>query len=240
MQALIGTSGFAYKPWKGPFYPADLKDDQMLSFYGTRFRTVEINNTFYRMPKADVLSKWASQVPPDFLFVLKASRRITHITRLKDTDDSTGYLFTTAEVLGAKLGPVLFQLPPNFKKDVPRLREFLAKIPPLRQAVLEVRHDSWLDDEVYATLKERKVALCAADMGAGDEEAEKEVPLVPTAEWGYLRLRRDAYGDRDLEDWAQRVRDQPWQRAFVFFKHEEQGEAPRMAARFARILGQDS
>jgi uncharacterized protein YecE (DUF72 family) len=238
MHAFVGTSGFAYKPWKGPFYPADLKDDQMLAFYARHFRTVEINNTFYRMPKEDVLTNWAAQVPEDFLFVLKASRRITHIKRLKDDeDDSTGYLFSKAEALGAKLGPVLFQLPPNFKKDVPRLQAFLARIPKARDITLEVRNPTWLDDEVYATLREHKVALCAADMGGGDEdEPEQEVPLVATTDWGYLRLRRDTYTDADLHAWAERIRKQPWQRVFVFFKHEEEGQAPKLAARFDELF----
>jgi uncharacterized protein YecE (DUF72 family) len=240
MRAFVGTSGFAYKPWKGPFYPADLKDDQMLSYYAQHFRTVEINNTFYRMPGEDMLSKWAQQTPDDFLFVLKASRRITHIKRLKDEDDSTGYLFTKAQALGAKLGPVLFQLPPNFKKDVPRLQAFLEKIPPSRDITLEVRNPTWLEDEVYDTLRQHKVALCAADMGGDDDEPEQEVPLVSTAEWGYLRLRRDTYSDADLVAWVSRIRDQPWNRVFVFFKHEDEGQAPKLASRFMELFGDDA
>ncbi len=237
MHALVGTSGFAYKPWKGPFYPADLKDDQMLSFYARHFKTVEINNTFYRMPTEDMLTKWAEQVPADFMFVLKASRRITHIKRLKDDDDSTGYLFTKAQALGARLGPVLFQLPPNFKKDVPRLQAFLEKVPATRDITLEVRNPTWLDDEVYSALKARKVALCAADMGGDEDEPEQEVPLVPTADWGYLRLRRDTYTDADLHAWVKRIQAQAWNRVFVFFKHDEEGQAPKLAQRFSELFG---
>src|SRR5438045_8986981 len=142
MNLYVGTSGYSYKEWKGTFYPEDLANEQMLRFYGERFRSVEINNTFYRMPKASVLEAWAQEVPSDFKFVLKASQRITHMQRLKDADDSVAYLLKVVAALGKRLGPLLFQLPPNFKKDAPRLKDFLARLPPDRRAALEFRPGS--------------------------------------------------------------------------------------------------
>jgi uncharacterized protein YecE (DUF72 family) len=229
MRILTGTSGYSYKEWKGHFYPADLKADAMLAYYSERLKVVEINNTFYRMPKESVLLAWAAQVPVDFTFVLKASRRITHIKRLKEVGEEVRYLFQTANILGPKLGPTLFQLPPNLKKDLPRLTGFLALIPETGRAAMEFRHESWFDEETYAALRAHDVALVYSD-----EDEEKEAPFVSTAGWGYLRLRRGSY---DLSDWAKRVAAQPWSDAFVFFKHEEAGAGPKMAAEFAALTG---
>jgi len=236
MQARVGTSGFAYKEWKGSFYPEKIAADRMLAFYGERFSTVEINNTFYRMPAPGVFERWAGEVPPAFTFVIKASRRITHEGRLKETDRAVAYLFETAAVLGERLGPVLFQLPPNFKKDVPRLKEFLSTIPPGRRAAMEFRHASWHDDEVHEALRAHGAALCAADVDDG-EDASEAAPLVPTAGWGYLRLRRADYDDAALRDWIARIRAQAWSDVFVFFKHEDEGTGPRLAARFLELWG---
>ncbi len=214
MNFYVGTSGYSYKEWKGTFYPQDLPDKQMLHFYGERFRSVEINNTFYRMPKASVLEAWAQEVPPDFKFVLKASQRITHMQRLKDAGDSVSYLLKVAVALNDRLGPLLFQLPPYLKKDVPRLREFLALLPRDCRSAFEFRHESWFDDEVFGLLREHQVALCIAEAEDG-----VEVPFVSTADWGYLRLRRPDYGDAELKAWGDRVRGQNWRDAFIFFKH---------------------
>jgi uncharacterized protein YecE (DUF72 family) len=230
MRVAVGTSGFAYKEWKGSFYPADLKDADMLRFYAGRFGTVEINNTFYRMPTEKLLAGWAAQVPADFRFVLKASQRITHMKRLKGAGDDVAYFTRTAATLGQRLGPTLVQLPPNLKKDLPRLQEFLAALPGGWRAAFEFRHASWYDEDVYAALGARNHALCAADT---DENAGR---LVATADWGYLRLRREAYTETDLAGWAARVRSQPWREAFVFFKHEEAGAGPALAAAFLRAL----
>ena len=230
MKLYVGTSGYSYKEWKGPFYPKDLRESQMLAFYGTHLQSVEINNTFYRMPKASVLEGWAEQVPPDFKFVLKASQRITHMQRLKDTDDSVAYLLKVAGALKERLGPLLFQLPPYMKKDVPRLREFLALLPSSPHAALEFRHESWFDDEVFALLRQHQAALCIAEAEDG-----VEVPSVSTADWGYLRLRRPDYTDEELKKWITWVRDQNWQEAFIFFKHEDEGKAPQMAQRFLEL-----
>ncbi|HZE74315.1 MAG TPA: DUF72 domain-containing protein, partial [Gemmatimonadales bacterium] len=181
MQLFVGTSGYAYKEWKGAFYPAKLPADEMLHFYSSRLPAVEINNTFYRMPSERVLVEWAGQVPEAFRFVLKASQRITHYARLKIEDDSLDYFLRTANVLGSRLGPTLFQLPPNLKKDLPRLSDFLAKLPRTWRAAMEFRHESWFADDVLEALRARDIALVAVD------EDEGGSPLVPTASWGYLR-----------------------------------------------------
>ena len=199
-----GASGFAYKPWKGPFYPADLPDAEMLPYYAERLPTVEINNTFYRMPKAAMLEGWAAKTPAAFRFVLKASRRITHQQRLKDCADSVDYLFTAATALGDKLGPILFQLPPYMKKDVGLLAEFLAVLPAGRPVTMEFRHQTWFEDDVYAVLKDHGAALCLADT----EDETKTAPIVATAGWGYLCLRRDDYDDAALRQWADTIRAQ--------------------------------
>ena len=231
----VGTSGYSYKEWKGTFYPEDLPDKQMLRFYGERFRSVEINNTFYRMPKGSVLEAWANEVPADFKFVLKASQRITHQQRLKDSDDSVSYLLEVAGTLKERLGPLLFQLPPYLKKDAPRLRDFLALLPPDRHAAFEFRHQSWFDEEIFGLLREHRAALCIAEA-----ENDLEIPFVSTADWGYLRLRRPDYGDAELETWAKRVQQQDWQDAFIFFKHEDEGKGPQMAKRFLEVACIDS
>jgi len=230
MNLYVGTSGYSYKEWKGTFYPKDLPDKQMLRFYGERFRSVEVNNTFYRMPKASVLEAWAAEVPPEFKFVLKASQRITHQQRLKDAGDSVSYLLEVAGALEERLGPLLFQLPPYLKKDAPRLGEFLALLRPHRRAAFEFRHQSWFDEEVFGLLRDHRAALCIAEA-----ENDLEIPFVSTADWGYLRLRRPDYGDAELRTWAERVHRQDWRDAFIFFKHEEEGKGPQMATRFLEL-----
>ena len=230
MKLRVGTSGYSYKEWKGSFYPEKLPAAQMLRYYAERFPTVEINNTFYRMPSEAMLLKWAEQVPADFAFVLKASRRITHDHRLEHAEDSVGYFLRTSAVLGEKLGPLLFQLPPFLKQDVPRLRSFLALLPKDRRVAFEFRHATWFGDETYEALRAHGAALCAADT-----DDEEQAPLVPTAGWGYLRLRRADYGDSDLRNWAERIRGQGWSEAFVFFKHEDEGKGPQLAARFVEL-----
>lgn len=227
MELYAGTSGYCYPEWKGPFYPENLPANRMLHFYGEHFRTVEINNTFYRMPKAPVLETWASEVPAPFKFVLKASRRITHVQHLKDAADPLTYLFSVASVLKEHLGPLLFQLPPSFRKNHDRLREFLDLLPPRCQAAFEFRHPSWFAEDVFELLREHGMPLCIADV-----DKPPEPPFMATAEWGYLRLRRPEYRDADLQRWASLIHQQPWQRAFVFFKHEEAGKGPQLAQRF--------
>ena len=231
MRILVGTSGWAYKEWKGSFYPADLPADGMLRHYAGRLPAVEINNSFYRTPGEKVLLEWAGQVPPDFRFVLKASRRITHINRLGDADDSLGYFLRTANCLGDRLGPTLFQCPPSLRKDLELLHGFLSRIPRTWRAAMEFRHDSWFDEDVHQALREHDVALVGVD------EEEGPLPLVATASWGYLRLRRADYGDDELRTWVSRVREQPWSEAYVFLKHDEESTAgPDAAVRLAGMV----
>jgi uncharacterized protein YecE (DUF72 family) len=234
MNVRVGTSGYSYKEWKGSFYPAELKAADMLRYYSERFGAVEINNTFYRMPTAPLLARWAAETPPGFTFVLKAPQRITHRKRLADVADDVTHFFDTAYELGPKLGPVLFQLPPYAKKDLDRLREFLSLLPATRPVAFEFRHESWFEDTVYEALRSKDAALCVADV---DEEGLPTPPLSTTS-WGYLRLRRAEYGDDDLARWAERVQGQGWNDAYVFFKHEDEGRGPAFAARFAARLSQ--
>lgn len=231
MRILAGTSGYAYKEWKGVFYPDDLPNDQMLRAYAERLPTVEINNTFYRLPSTKVLQQWADQVPDGFTFVIKASRRITHMKRLHDVGEPLSYLLSNLEALGDKLGPILFQLPPNLKYDETRLREFLGLLPAGTKAAMEFRHPSWFTDAVYQALESHRVALCTADTEDG------HTPGPPTASIGYFRLRREDYSDNDLVEWVTRIRDAGFETAYVFFKHEDAGAGPKMAERFGRIAG---
>jgi uncharacterized protein YecE (DUF72 family) len=231
MRVRVGTSGFSYKEWKGSFYPEDLPASEMLRFYAGKFPTVEINNTFYRMPKSEMLAQWAEQVPDGFTFALKAPQRITHIRRLKEASDSVDFFFRVASTLGDRFGPTLFQLPPNFKQDLPRLTDFLATLPPTARCAFEFRHESWFQQPVYEALRAAHCALCLA------EDETLATPRVATTGWGYLRLRRQDYGEEQLLDWAAAIRAQPWEEAFVFFKHEEEGKGPAIAEQLAKTLG---
>jgi uncharacterized protein YecE (DUF72 family) len=227
----VGTSGYNYPEWKGTFYPVTLPASQMLSYYAERFTVVEINYTFYRMPAAKALAGWAAATPPGFVFVLKAPRRITHDQRLRDIDEPLRYFCDTARTLGAKLGPLFFQLPPNFRKDTARLGDLLAMLPREERHAFEFRHHSWFDDDVYALLTTWNAALCVADTDKGT------TPVVATADFGYVRLRDAEYTDQEIQDWAERVRDSRWRDAYVFFKHEDAGAAPALARRLLETLG---
>ncbi len=223
----VGTSGYSYKEWKGPFYPEKLAQPKMLEYYSRQLSSVEINNTFYRLPQRNVLIGWSAQTPASFRFVLKASRRITHFKRLKAPFDETDYLLETAAALGRKLGAILYQLPPNMRKDVDRLAAFLDHLPSTSKAAFEFRHDSWFDDDVYALLKKHSCPLVLADT-----DEKPVVDLVKTADWTYCRLRRPGYTPDDLVKWAGDIISRKWKRAFVFFKHEDEGAGPRMARDF--------
>jgi uncharacterized protein YecE (DUF72 family) len=229
MRIHVGTSGYSYKEWKGSFYPEDLPASAMLRYYAERLHTVEINNTFYRMPSEKMIAGWTDEAPAEFRFALKAPQRITHQKRLKDVGDILQDFVRVASGLGEKMGPLLFQLPPNMKKDAPRLDAFLALLPPRVRATLEFRHASWFDDEVFEALRKHRAALCFA------EAEELTSPAVPTTDWGYLRLRRSDYADDSLAAWAETIRAQPWTDAFVFFKHDE-GAAPDFAAKLIAKL----
>ncbi len=233
MQVRAGTSGFSYKEWKGPFYPEKLPAKDMLGFYAGRLPAVEINNTFYRMPKESVVAGWAEQVPPDFRFVIKASRRITHFKRLKEAGDETGYLLQVLAPLGERLGAVLFQLPPNLPVDRDRLERFLDLLPAELPSAFEFRHPSWRKEEVLEALRARHCAWVMADT-AEDDAASAEAPdgWIQTGDLVYLRLRRSDYDEAALLDWAERLLGCGAERALVFFKHEDEGAGPRMAAGF--------
>ncbi len=217
MRLLAGASGYSFKEWKGGFYPADIRPESMLAWYSAWLPTVEVNNTFYRMPKAQVLENWARATPPDFRFAIKASRRITHLARLKASSagDAVDFLYRALAALGSKRGPVLFQLPPFLKLDMVRLREFLACLPEQHDAAFEFRDPSWFVDEVYGALRDAGAALCLSE-----REDASPPPLVETASWGYVRLRLETYAQAELERWAERLAATGWQEVHVYFMHE--------------------
>ena len=214
---VAGASGYSFKEWKGNFYPEKMKPEEMLTWYSERLPTVEINNTFYQMPKTVVLENWARTTPEDFRFSIKASRRITHMSRLRveTAADSVNFLYATLAALGAKRGPVLFQLPPFMKVDLPRLSEFLKLLPDGHCAAFEFRNDSWFEDDVYDALKAAGASLCFSE-----REDNAPPPLVETAPWGYVRLRLETYADADLEQWAARLAATGWRKIYVYFMHE--------------------
>jgi len=233
MQILTGTSGFSYPEWCGRFYPVGTAGAQMLRYYATRLPTVEINNTFYRMPSPELVAGWGEEVPASFRFAVKAPRRITHSKKLAEVGDDIAHLFGVLEVLGDKLGPVLFQLPPFLKKDLGLLEAFLGALPERQRAALEFRHPSWFTEDVYRALRAHNVALVGGDL----EEVEQSPPLVATADFGYLRLRRMDYDPAGIADWGARIGKQPWQTVYAYLKHEVLG--PMFAeALFATLHGQ--
>lgn len=232
MRIYTGTSGFAYKEWKGKFYPDKISPKELLRFYSSRLNAVEINNTFYHMPNGTVLTSWADQVGSDFVFALKSPQVITHMKRLRQVSSETGYLFKSLSVLNRKLGPVLFQFPGTFRADRELLKDFLALIPRAALCAFEFRSPSWLDDQILDVLREKGCSLCIAD--ADDAPAGE---MISTAPWGYLRLRRSDYTDADLSRWAEKVLEQKWEKAFVFFKHEGEGaKGPELAMRFQELV----
>jgi uncharacterized protein YecE (DUF72 family) len=216
MQLFTGTSGYSYKEWLGCFYPEKLPASAMLRYYAERFSTVEINNTFYRMPSESTLARWAEEVPDNFAFALKAPRRITHEKRLREVESDVAELMRRAAVLTNKLGVLLFQLPPFLRKDVPRLQDFLGVLPSDKRIAFEFRNGSWHDDEVYEVLRRRGAMLCVTDTDEGD------TPLVATSDWGYVRLRRTHYDDAELQAWAERIAAQHLARTYVYFMHEDE------------------
>ena len=227
----VGTSGYNYVEWKGRFYPSDLPAKKMLAFYASRFQTVEINYTFYRMPNASTLEGWLGETPAGFTFTLKAPRRITHDRRLRDCAELVSTFCERAAILGDRLGVVLFQLAPTFKIDLPLFDAFLETLPPGLRATFEFRHPSWHDDQVFERLRRRNLALCIAD------SEERSTPRVSTASYGYLRLRDEGYGEEDLREWAAFVAGQTeWKDVFVYFKHEDEGKGPEFAAAFMEAV----
>jgi uncharacterized protein YecE (DUF72 family) len=228
----IGTSGYDYPEWKGSFYPSDLPAAKMLPYYAARFPTVEINYTFYRMPNEKLVSGWAAQTPSPYKLTLKASRRITHDNRLKNTGELVAGFCQVAAALGDKLGVLLFQLPPNLKKDLALFDQFLTTLPPKVRAAFEFRNTSWLDDDVFGRLRARNLSLCIAD-------SEKlSTPVHLTADYAYFRLRDEGYTPADIDRWGDTIaRVAESGEVFVYFKHEEEGKGPEFARRLIDRLG---
>jgi uncharacterized protein YecE (DUF72 family) len=225
----VGTSGFSYKEWLGRFYPEKLPAAEMLRYYAQHFRTVEINNTFYRMPAESMLEGWSQQAPENFTFTLKAPRRITHDKRLREIDSDVAEFARRAGVLGNKLGVLLFQLPPNLKKDLVRLQNLLSLVPKERRTALEFRNDSWQDQEVYDMLRANGAMLCVTDTDEGD------TPFVSTSDCGYVRLRRTHYDDAELGAWAERIAAQPLVRTYVYFMHEDEALGTQFGRRMLEL-----
>ncbi|MGV8056574.1 MAG: DUF72 domain-containing protein [Smithellaceae bacterium] len=230
MKFYIGTSGYGYKEWKGIFYLEKIKPQEMLGFYAQHLGTVEINNTFYRMPTAVSLTAWSQQVPNDFVFAFKAPQAITHMKRLRQVGDETQYLFRTLSILHNKLGPVLFQFPRSFPIDHEALEKFIGLIPDQALCAFEFRNISWIDDRILNLLAKKGCSLCTTD--ADDNPATK---TISTASWGYLRLRRSDYTAEDLVHWLKKIRLQKWENVFVFFKHENEAKGPQLAMAFRNL-----
>jgi len=222
----VGTSGYSYKEWLSHFYPAKLPASRMLPFYAEHLSSVEINYSFYRMPSEAMLSKWQAQVPSHFRFVLKAPKAITHAKPLTEKDEAVEHFTSVAQKLRPQLGPILFQLPPYFKKDLEKLAVFLKLIKV--QAAFEFRHASWQSDDVMSLLSESN---CAWVTSHGEQEAPA---LFKTASFGYLRLRQENYTLEELQHWAERLRAQAWQETYIFFKHEV--DAPQYAKTFVKLI----
>ena len=230
MNLYTGTSGFSYKEWKGTFYPEDLSEKEMLSYYAGQLKAVEINNSFYRMPKENVLKSWVDQVNDDFKFSIKASRKITHFKRLKDTAEECEFLFKNVKILQEHLCCILFQLPPNLKQDIDLFKSFLKQIPENISAAFEFRHPSWMDEETFDLLKNKNCSLVITET---DEEPQAD--FTKTADWVYLRLRRTHYTEAELKERMEKIKNSSWDNVYVFFKHEDEGTGPALAKKFIEL-----
>ena len=230
MKLYVGTSGYSYKEWKGSFYPEKISPNEMLSYYADKLPAVELNNTYYRLPQPGTVESWRAQVPKNFRFSIKAPQSITLYRRLKDVGWQTKNLLETVSVLGDQLGALLFRMPEDMKKDLGRLESFLKILPAETPAAFEFRHPTWLDDDVRELLRSHNRVLVISDT---DEMPTDHID--PTANWGYVRLRRVKYSKADLTSWSKRIKGQKWKQAFVFFKHEDEGTGPKLAARFIKL-----
>jgi uncharacterized protein YecE (DUF72 family) len=233
MRFFVGTSGYSYKEWKDGFYPENLSDKKMLGYYAQHLSAVEINSTFRRFPTASTVESWAQQTPSTFRFVLKARQTITHFRRLQNAEEQIDDFINVASHLGARQGPLLFQLPPNFKKDMSRLEGFLNYVNRRAAIVLQLQHASWYDDEVYQCLRAHSAALCCSD----DEGPACNI-VIRTTNWGFVRLREERYSDDRLKEWIDKLRAQKWDEAYVFFKHEDVGAGPKLAARLLELTAE--
>jgi len=229
----IGTSGFQYPEWKGTFYPDKLAAKKMLAYYGAHFPTTESNYTFRTIPSVKTLSNWSAETPKNFRFTLKALQEITHFKRLRGCDELVGKLLEAATTLNGKLGTILFQLPPDFKRDLPVLDDFLAQLPHSMKCAFEFRHESWFADEVFDSLRAKNAALCIAD------SEELKSPVVLTADHAYFRLRNEGYTRGDIEWWAETSGEQQKKASdvYVYLKHEKSGIGPKLAAQLIELLG---
>jgi uncharacterized protein YecE (DUF72 family) len=232
MNHWIGTSGFQYAEWKGTFYPEDLPASKMLPFYAEQFTTTEVNYSFRRIPSPKTIQNWWEATPERFKFSLKAPQKVTHFAKLKNCADTMRYFCQVISDLEAKLGPVLFQLPPNLQKDTGLLAAFLEDVPAGLRAAFEFRHPSWFDEEVFAVLNAKNIALCIA------ESEDLRTPVVATADYGYLRLRREDYTEADMTRWAEAIQAKKdvWPDAFVYLKHEESGMGPKLGRQLMGML----
>lgn len=231
-QIRLGTSGFSYKEWKGIFYPPDLPPREMLRYYASRFNSVEVDGTFYRVPSAATIEGWLAATPVDFSFAIKAHQRLTHRERLKTPSETLRHWNAAVSLLGGRLGCVLYQLPPFFRADLGRLDAFLAHLPESVKSVFEFRHESWFSSETYALLRTRHAALCIHDAD------ERTTPLELTAPYTYVRLRRSSYSAEERLHWQERLRQ--WANdgieVFAYVKHEDNPNAPVVALEFAAGL----
>jgi uncharacterized protein YecE (DUF72 family) len=232
MTLLVGTSGYSHSEWKGSFYPEKISQKKMLEYYSQHFSTVEVNYTFRALPSPKVIENWAKQVPASFRFVLKCSQSITHYKRLQNAEKETDEFLELAAGLEKRQGPILLQLPPNFKKNVERLDAFLGHIDDRAKVAFEFRNATWLDDEVYDCLRAHSAVLCVTD-----RTELPETGLVHTAKWGYLRLWNDKYTDARLRKWIAGIEAQKWGETYVIFMHEDEGVSPKLASRFMKLAG---
>ena len=230
MPLYVGTSGCSYREWKGSFYPEALPAKEMLSYYATRLHAVELNNTFYRMPQPSMIESWKAQVPKNFRFSVKAPQSITHFRRLNNAGAQTQLMLETVAALEDHLGAVFFRLPENMKKDLKRLETFLKELPADTPTVFDFRHPTWFDDEVVALLRSQNRVFCVSDI-----EELPESYTFKTADWGYVRLRRERYTEAELVRWVKRIKAQKWNDTYVFFKHEDEGTGPTLAAQFVAL-----
>ena len=230
MTLYVGTSGYSYKEWKGRFYPETIAPKDMLSYYASHFHAVELNNTFYRMPQPSMIESWKAQVPEQFRFSVKAPQSITHFRRLNNASAQTQLMLKTIAPLEERLGAVIFRLPENMKKDLKRLETFLKELPAGIPAVFDFRHPTWFDDEVVELLRSQNRVFCISDI-----EDLPESYTFRTADWGYVRLRRVKYTKAELVKWVKRIKAQGWKDTYVFFKHEDEGTGPKLAAQFKTL-----